>query len=88
MILRVAKIDMWLLILNSLVLLGTITASHVSLKTSFEEHRQQYLAHIAREREYLLRETWSERNRFIDEKLDRMEKKIDQLHDLMEVRKR
>ncbi len=78
------KWELLWLIIQFVVLVSGIIFSYASTQTRLSNLESSLNAHIAQHSSYLRVDVWETRNKFIDEKLDRIEAKLDQLvaHDL------
>ena len=78
------KWEMIAVVLQFLVLLCALIFSYASLQARQTILEEKLNRHLDMHGAYLRTDIWETRNKFIDEKLDRIERKVDQLvaHDV------
>lgn len=81
------QVDTWLrlevfaFVLQTLILVSGIIYGYARLESKVDELNRKLNDHISNHNAYLQRETWETRNRFIDQKLDDISRKLDVLMD-------
>lgn len=73
------RIEVLAFVLQSVIIIGGIIYGYSKLEGKVDELNRRVTEHIEKHNVYLLRDTWEVRNRFIDQKLDSIERKLDLL---------
>lgn len=81
--------EVLVVIIQSALLIGGFIAGYASLRTEVQQLRSTVEQHIAQSSEFVREDVWKTRNTFIDQKLDKIEAKLDLLlaHQMDLVRK-
>jgi hypothetical protein len=75
------KAEVVALVIQFVVLAAAIIYSWASLSSQVQYMRQQIDEHMKGQSDYVRTDLWQTRNEFMDQKLDRIEHKLDQIID-------
>lgn len=67
------------LIIQFIIIIAAFTAGYTRVQSELQELHNQFTVHLSQADDFLPVRVWEVRNKFVDEKLDRIERKLDRL---------